>query len=164
MPNSISFTFWHNSNKINPYIIRVDFIFMTVKKYRPFQCMTFWWSHGVKWMTKILIFSVFHFEKNNLFVFFGDNINFSSLDLVIPFKNFISFWLKMFGNPILSNISNGTMRFFVRHNSKCRWKLFLVKKKIEKLEVKFWNIETIPPSCFSFLSFFVFIFSGISIR
>ena len=105
-----SFRFWHNTYKIDPNHIWVDFMFMNIHKQSPLKNSSFCYSKRIKRMSIILIFSITHFYKDKEITILCDNIYFSSLNLVISFDDSPSFLFEVFCCYIFSFISDASPR------------------------------------------------------
>ncbi len=106
MPYSVSpFSIWHDSYKIDSHHIRIDFIFVDIHKCGSFERSSFHNPKCIKRMSMVLVLSITDFYKYKKITIWSNDINFSSLNLVISFEYFPSFSLEILYCDFLSLVS-----------------------------------------------------------
>jgi hypothetical protein len=107
-----SFGLRHDPDKIDPHHIRVDFVFMHVHEGSSLQCSSLHHSEGIEWVSVRLISTIAHFYKYKKIAISCDNVDLSSLDLVVALEYLESLLSEISYCDILSGISDGaTGRF-----------------------------------------------------
>lgn len=109
MPHSMSsLSTRHQSDKINPYHIRVDFIFVHIHICCTLEYASLHDTEGIEWMSMRLISAIPYLNKYPEFPISCNNIYLSSLYLVVAILDNISLTFKVSDCNILSYISDAT--------------------------------------------------------
>lgn len=120
IPDSMpTFSPWHDPEKIDSDIFRIDFVLVNIEKSCSLQGPSFWNTKGIERMSVGFVLPIANFYKDNPFSIACNNIYLSSLDLVIASKYRISLFLKILYSRIFSCVSDrSTWRecvYFFRH-------------------------------------------------
>lgn len=108
-----SYCIGHDTNKIDSDFFKIDFIFVTIEHDRTFHCSTFCPCECIEWVTICLIFSIFHLDEYGEFSLSHNNIELSSLDLIITIYDLVSFWFEIFHCDLFSIVSDGAIWWMV---------------------------------------------------
>jgi hypothetical protein len=122
----------HDPNKIDPHHIRVDFVLMNIHKGSPLQCSSFHHAEGIEWVSMWLVSSIAYLYKNPSLTISCDNIDLSSLDLVVTFYDLESLLTEISYCDILSGISDGAAGRSSRGHSFLYWYRMYFFKKVPK--------------------------------
>lgn len=114
MPHSMSsLGIWHDADEIDPDHIWVDFHFVYIHIRCTTKRSTLHDTERIEWMSMTLITSISYFDKDNPFSISCDDIDLSSLYLIIPLENMESFSFEILDREFLSLISDASSgRFF----------------------------------------------------
>lgn len=105
-----SFGLWHDPNKIDPHHIRVDFVFMYVHEGGSLQCPSLHHTEGIERMPMGLISTIAYLYKYKKIAISCNNVDLSSLDLIIAIYYLESLLTEISYCDILSGISDGASR------------------------------------------------------
>ena len=75
---------------------------MTIEHDRAFHRSAFCHGEGIEWMSIGLIFAIFDLDEYRESVFSHDDIEFSSLDLIVTIDDLVSFGFEISHSDILS--------------------------------------------------------------
>lgn len=103
-----SFGLRHDPYKIDPHHIRVDFIFVRIHESSPLECSSLHHTECIEWVSMWLISTIAHLYKYKKIAISCDNIDLSSLDLIIPLEYLESLLTEISCCDIFSGISDGT--------------------------------------------------------
>ena len=109
MPYSVaSLCIRHNTDKIDPDLFQIDFMFVDIEHYRAFHGSAFHRAEGIERVSMILIAAVSHFDKYRQISFSRDDINLSSFDLIIPLQYYNSLSFQIFCRDIFASVSDAS--------------------------------------------------------
>jgi hypothetical protein len=111
MPDPMS-TRWvrHDPNKVYTNEIEIESIFGYIEHDRPLEGSSFWESKSIKRMSMGIIGTVFYFDEYRDILASHDDIDLTSLDLIITIDGLISLGLEIVYRDIFSGISDASSR------------------------------------------------------
>jgi hypothetical protein len=112
MPKTVPSTvfFVHDSDKIDLDGFYIDSMLLTIEKHRTFECTALSPSECIERMSVELISSESNLEKYIFFIFLCDNIDLSSLDLVVTIDEMVTMSFEILDGYIFTFVSDGTTR------------------------------------------------------
>lgn len=112
MPYSVTSLYvWHNPNTVDSDHFRIDFFLSTVDHRGSLERESFFVTEGIERVTVCLIFSIPHFKKHESHILSCDNIDLSSLDLIVSLDDRVSLGFDISSCDILTDVTDGSSRY-----------------------------------------------------
>lgn len=100
----------HNPDEVDTDMIERESALRHIQHDRPLEGSSFWESKSIKWVSVRLIGTVFDFDEYREILASHDDVDLSSLDLVVTIDNLISLGLQIAYCDILSGVSDAPSR------------------------------------------------------
>jgi hypothetical protein len=104
-----SYCIRHDPNKVDTDTIEVESTLRYIEHDRPLEGSSFWHAKCIKWVSVGFIGTVLDFDEYRKILASHDDIDLTSLDLIVTIDNLISLGLEIAYRYILSSISDGTV-------------------------------------------------------
>lgn len=105
----------HQSDKIDPHHIRVDFMFVHVHICGTLKCTTLHNTESIEWVSMRLVPTIAHLYKYPRITVSCNDIYLSAFYLIVTLHKRIALILEVLYNNILSNISDATTWLYHIH-------------------------------------------------
>jgi hypothetical protein len=114
MPHSVScppICMRHDPDEVDAHRIGIDMMLVHIHECRPLQCSPLHDTEGIEWMSMTLIFPIAYFDEYHPFAITGDDIDLSSLDLIVLLEHDESLRLEVLHGECFSGISDAAARY-----------------------------------------------------